>query len=142
MRLYRYLNSGGNCRQAFAFYVEHLGAKITEITTYGELSESGEVPPEWKMPPSMHGSPEELTLSLARGAAGRAGDGQILTLLVVALLTGLSLRAQVDLGVVISAACLASVLLVLERRQYYTIIQRLQQTGDVSPGRAADKGTT
>jgi PhnB protein len=48
MRLYTYLNYGGNCRQAFAFYVEHLGAKITEITTYGELPESGEVPPEWK----------------------------------------------------------------------------------------------
>jgi hypothetical protein len=27
---------------------------------------------------------EEMTLSLARGATGRAGDGQIVTLLVVA----------------------------------------------------------
>jgi PhnB protein len=48
MRLYTYLNYGGNCRQAFEFYVEHLGAEITEITTYGELPESGGVPPEWK----------------------------------------------------------------------------------------------
>jgi PhnB protein len=48
MKLYTYLNFGGNCRQAFEFYVEHLGATITAITTYGELPASGEVPPEWK----------------------------------------------------------------------------------------------
>jgi PhnB protein len=48
MKLYTYLNYGGNCRQAFEFYVEHLGATITAITTYGELPASGEVPPEWK----------------------------------------------------------------------------------------------
>ena len=48
MKLYTYLNFGGNCRQAFGFYVEHLGARITEITTYGELPEAGEVPPEWR----------------------------------------------------------------------------------------------
>jgi PhnB protein len=48
MRLYTYLNFGGNCRQAFEFYVEHLGAKITAITTYGDLPASGEVSPEWK----------------------------------------------------------------------------------------------
>ncbi|HSL23889.1 MAG TPA: VOC family protein [Vicinamibacterales bacterium] len=48
MKLYTYLNYGGNCRQAFEFYAEHLGARITSITTHGELSESSNVPPEWK----------------------------------------------------------------------------------------------
>ena len=48
MKLYTYLNYGGNCRQAFDFYVQHLGGKITELTTHGELPESGNVPPDWK----------------------------------------------------------------------------------------------
>jgi PhnB protein len=47
LRLYTYLNYGGNCRQAFEFYVEHLGGTITELTTHGELPES-HVPPEWR----------------------------------------------------------------------------------------------
>jgi PhnB protein len=47
MKLYTYLNYGGNCRQAFEFYAEHLGAKIIFLTTHGEL-ESSDVPPEWK----------------------------------------------------------------------------------------------
>jgi PhnB protein len=46
MKLYTYLNYGGNCRQAFEFYVEHLGAAIKEITTYGDLPDSGHVPPD------------------------------------------------------------------------------------------------
>ena len=70
---------------------------------------------------------EEMTLSLARGASGKAGDGQILTLLVVALLAGSSLRAQVDLGVVVSAVCLLGVLSVLERRQVAGIVRKLEQ---------------
>ena len=37
---------------------------------------------------------EELTLSLAHGAAGKRGDGQILTLLLVALVAGVNLRAE------------------------------------------------
>jgi PhnB protein len=47
LKLYTYLNYGGNCRQAFEFYVEHLGGTITELTTHGELPES-HVPPEWR----------------------------------------------------------------------------------------------
>ncbi len=47
MKLYTYLNYGGNCRQAFEFYVEHLGGKITSLATHGELPESN-VPPDWK----------------------------------------------------------------------------------------------
>lgn len=70
---------------------------------------------------------EELTLSLARGATGKAGDGQIVTLLVVALLAGGSLRTHVDLGLVVSAACLLGVLSVLERRQVAEIVRKLEQ---------------
>ena len=48
MKLYTYLNYGGNCRQAFEFYVEHLGGKITEITTHGEMSQVTNPPPNWR----------------------------------------------------------------------------------------------
>jgi PhnB protein len=48
MKLYTYLNYGGNCRQAFEFYAEHLGGKITMLSTHGEQPESSEVPPDWK----------------------------------------------------------------------------------------------
>lgn len=48
MKLYTYLNYGGNCRQAFEFYVEHLGGKITEISTHGELPGATNVPQDWK----------------------------------------------------------------------------------------------
>ena len=47
MKLYTYLNYGGNCRQAFEFYVEHLGGRITEVTTHGELGDPN-TPPELK----------------------------------------------------------------------------------------------
>ena len=48
MKLYTYLNYGGNCRQAFEFYAANLGGKITMLTTHGEQPESTNVPPEWK----------------------------------------------------------------------------------------------
>ena len=48
MKLYTYLNYGGNCRQAFEFYEQHLGGKITFITTHGEMPQSTEVPENWK----------------------------------------------------------------------------------------------
>ena len=73
---------------------------------------------------------EALTLSLARGAAGKVGDGQILTVLVVALLAVCNLSAEVDLGLVLSAACLLGALSVLERRQFYAIVERLEQARD------------
>lgn len=47
MKLYTYLNYGGNCRQAFEFYAEHLGGRITMLTTHGEQPEA-KGPPEWK----------------------------------------------------------------------------------------------
>ena len=48
MKLYTYLNYGGNCRQAFQFYEQHLGAKVTSITTHGEGPDTGNVPSDWK----------------------------------------------------------------------------------------------
>jgi hypothetical protein len=84
---------------------------------------------------------EDLTLSLARGATGKVGDGQILTLLVVALLAAANLRAEVDLGLVLSAACLLGVLSVLERRQFYAIVQRLEQARNGAADRVADGHT-
>jgi PhnB protein len=48
MKLYTYLNYGGNCRQAFEFYVQHLGGRITMLTTHGEQPDASKVPPEWK----------------------------------------------------------------------------------------------
>ena len=47
MKLNTYLNYGGNCAQAFRFYEEHLGGKITMMMTHGESPEPTNVPPEW-----------------------------------------------------------------------------------------------
>jgi len=48
MRLLTYLNYGGNCRQAFRFYEQHLGGKITMMMTHGEGPNQAEVPGGWK----------------------------------------------------------------------------------------------
>jgi len=48
MQLDTYLNYGGNCRQAFEFYAEHLGGRIEMLMTHGEMPGGGanNVPPE------------------------------------------------------------------------------------------------
>ena len=46
MKLNTYLNYGGNCAQAFRFYEEHLGGKITMMMTHGEQPGGATVPPE------------------------------------------------------------------------------------------------
>ena len=48
MKLYTYVNYGGNCRQAFEFYQQHLGGKITMLTTHGEQPDASNVPAGWK----------------------------------------------------------------------------------------------
>jgi PhnB protein len=48
MKLYTYLNYGGNCRQAFEFYAQHLGGRITMLTTHAEQPGADKVPPDWK----------------------------------------------------------------------------------------------
>ena len=48
MKLYTYLNYGGNCAQAFRFYEEHLGAKIIMMMTHGQQPNPQSVPPDRK----------------------------------------------------------------------------------------------
>jgi PhnB protein len=48
MQLHTYLNYGGNCEQAFRFYEQHLGGKITFLMRHGEQPEQGGVSPDWK----------------------------------------------------------------------------------------------
>jgi PhnB protein len=48
MQLHTYLNYGGNCEQAFRFYEQHLGGKITMMMRHGEQPNPSGVSPEWK----------------------------------------------------------------------------------------------
>jgi len=48
MQLNTYLNYGGNCAEAFRFYEQHLGGRITMLTKHGESPTPGPTPPEWK----------------------------------------------------------------------------------------------
>jgi PhnB protein len=48
MQLHTYLNYGGNCEQAFRFYEQHLGGKITMMMKHGESPEPSPAPPDWK----------------------------------------------------------------------------------------------
>jgi PhnB protein len=47
MKLDIYLNYKGNCEQAFRFYEQHLGGKITSMTTHGENPGPSNVPADW-----------------------------------------------------------------------------------------------
>ena len=48
MKLNTYLNYGGNCEQAFRFYEQHLGGKITQLSRHGDNPAAGNVPEDWK----------------------------------------------------------------------------------------------
>jgi PhnB protein len=48
MRLNTYLNFGGNCAEAFRFYEEHLGGKITMMSTHDQVPDPSSVDPNWK----------------------------------------------------------------------------------------------
>jgi PhnB protein len=48
MQLNTYLNYGGNCAQAFKFYEQHLGGKITMLMTHGQNPGESRVPADWK----------------------------------------------------------------------------------------------
>jgi PhnB protein len=48
MQLNTYLNYGGNCEQAFRFYEERLGGKVTMLMRHGEQPNASNVAPEWK----------------------------------------------------------------------------------------------
>lgn len=46
MKLHTYLNYGGNCAQAFRFYEQHLGGKITMMMTHGQQPNPNDVSPD------------------------------------------------------------------------------------------------
>jgi PhnB protein len=48
MKLDIYLNYKGNCEQAFRFYEQHLGGKITMMMTHGQQPVQTNVPADWK----------------------------------------------------------------------------------------------
>lgn len=48
MKLYTYLNFGGNCEEAFRFYEQHLGGKITMMMTHAQQPDAQNVPPDWR----------------------------------------------------------------------------------------------
>ncbi len=48
MNLHTYLNYGGNCAEAFRFYQEHLGGKITMMMTHAQQPGANNIDPEWK----------------------------------------------------------------------------------------------
>jgi len=45
MQLLTYLNYGGNCAEAFRFYEQHLGGRITMMMKHGEAPGQSQVPP-------------------------------------------------------------------------------------------------
>jgi PhnB protein len=47
MKLHPYLNYGGNCAEAFRFYEQHLGGKITTLMTHAQQPGPSNVPPDW-----------------------------------------------------------------------------------------------
>lgn len=47
MRLDTYVNYHGNCEEAFRFYEQHLGGKITGIVRHGEQP-NPQIPDDWK----------------------------------------------------------------------------------------------
>jgi PhnB protein len=50
MQLHTYLNYGGNCAEAFRFYEQHLGAKITFMMTHGQMpdADKNKIAPGWE----------------------------------------------------------------------------------------------
>jgi PhnB protein len=47
MKLDIYLNYPGHCREAFEFYEQHLGGKITSMMTHGEMPGNPNIPKDW-----------------------------------------------------------------------------------------------
>ncbi|HET8761798.1 MAG TPA: VOC family protein [Gemmatimonadales bacterium] len=47
MRLDVYINYPGNCEEAFRFYEQHLGGRITGISRHGEQPVPSNLPADW-----------------------------------------------------------------------------------------------
>ena len=48
MKLDVYLNYAGNCQEAFRFYEQYLGARITMLMTHGQGPNAATIPPEMR----------------------------------------------------------------------------------------------
>ncbi len=48
MKLDFYVNYKGNCEKAFRFYEEHLGGKITMMSTFRDMPDAANIPAERK----------------------------------------------------------------------------------------------
>jgi PhnB protein len=48
MKLHTYLNYGGNCAEAFRFYEQHLGGRISTMLTHGQAPDQSQVSPASK----------------------------------------------------------------------------------------------
>ena len=48
VKLNTYVNYKGNCREAFQFYKEHLGGKITMISSFNDMPDKNSIPPNWQ----------------------------------------------------------------------------------------------
>jgi PhnB protein len=48
VQLTTYLNFGGNCEQAFKFYEQHLGGKISYLMRHGEIPGGSPAAPDWR----------------------------------------------------------------------------------------------
>jgi PhnB protein len=46
--MYTYVNFAGTCAEAFRFYEQHLGGKISMMMTHGQSPDPSTVNPEWK----------------------------------------------------------------------------------------------
>jgi PhnB protein len=47
-KMYTYVNFAGKCAEAFRFYEQHLGGKISMMMTHGQSPDQSRVNPEWK----------------------------------------------------------------------------------------------
>jgi PhnB protein len=48
MKLYTYVNYPGTCEQAFRFYEQHLGGKITMMMNHQQQPDGANIPQDWK----------------------------------------------------------------------------------------------
>ena len=48
MTLTTYVNFAGTCAEAFRFYEQHLGGRITMMMTHAQTPQPSALPPEWR----------------------------------------------------------------------------------------------
>jgi PhnB protein len=48
MKMHTYVNFAGKCAEAFRFYEDHLGGKITMLMTFGQAPDQSQIPADWK----------------------------------------------------------------------------------------------